>query len=214
MKFHIITIFPSSFDSYLNTSILKRAKDNSQMGVLFYDLADYSEIRTRRVDDKPFWWLPWAIISPLPLSKAIEDIQSKYWKLDIYYLSPRWKILKQQHLEKFAKWAKDCILICGHYEWIDERIIDIYKVKEVSIWEYVLTSWELAAMVLIDWITRLINWVISSESLEEESFSKGINRKKEYPQYTRPREFMWKKVPEELLSWDPKIIKKWKESFY
>lgn len=213
MKFHIITIFPDSFNSYLNTSILKRAIENKNIEIIFYDIADFSKLKTRRVDDKPFWWFPWAIISPEPLSKAIEKIFGIHWKLDIYLLSPRWRKIRQSVLENFAKKLKDCILICGHYEWIDQRIIDIYWVKEVSIWDYILTSWELAAMVLIDWITRLIPWVISKESLEEESFSKNINRRKEYPQYTRPREFMWKNVPEELLSGDPKIIKKWKETF-
>jgi tRNA (guanine37-N1)-methyltransferase len=103
-------------------------------------------------------------------------------------------------------------LICGHYEGIDNRIMDLFDIKEISIWNYVLTSWELAAMVLIDGIVRLIPWVISDKSLEEESFSKKLKWKKEYPQYTRPRLFMWLSVPDELLSWDPKMIEKWKSN--
>jgi len=214
MKFHIITIFPNSFSSYINTSILRRAQEREIIDILYYDLWDYSTEKTRRVDDKPFWWLAWAIISPEPLARAITDIRWKYGELDIIYLSPRWTRLKQQKLEKLSNSKKDYILICWHYEWIDNRIIKLFNVEEISIWDYILTSWELAAMVLIDWITRLLPWVISEESLVEESFSLWIGRKKEYPQYTRPREFMGQKVPEELLSWDPKIINKWKNTFY
>jgi tRNA (guanine37-N1)-methyltransferase len=213
MKFHIITIFPKSFTSYFDSSILKRAIEDRAFEPIIYNLCDYSVKNTRRVDDRPFWWFPWTIFSPLPLANAIRDIQDRYWKLDVIYMSPRWKKLNQQMLEKFAKKPKDYIVICGHYEWIDERIIELFNVKEISIWNYILTSWELAAMVLMDWITRLLPWVISSESLEEESFSPGLNRKKEYPQYTRPSEFEGKSVPEELLSWNPKTIKSWKNKF-
>lgn len=211
MKFHIITIFPKSFDSYINCSILKRTIDNWIIWLEFYDLADYSELKTRRVDDKPFGWLPWALISPKPLAKALNHILENNTGLEIIYLSPRWEKLQQSNLEKYAKSEKDYILICGHYEWIDQRIIEIYDIKEVSIWDYILTSWELASMVLIDWISRLIPGAISDISLEEESFSDKISWKKEYPQYTRPRVFMWKEVPIELLSWSPKIIEQWKK---
>jgi len=213
MKFHIITIFPDAFKSYINSSIIKRAQERNIIEILFYDLWDYSSNKTRRVDDKPFWWLAGAIISPEPLAKAIKTIQTQSGKLDIIYLSPRGIKLKQQKLEKLSEKNKDLILICWHYEWIDERIIKLFKIKEVSIWDYILTSWELWAMILLDGITRLLPWVISPESLIEESFSQRLNRKKEYPQYTRPREFMWEKVPEELLSGDPKIINNWKKRF-
>lgn len=213
MKFHIITIFPDAFKSYINSSIIKRAQERNIIEILFYDLWDYSSNKTRRVDDKPFWWFVGAIISPEPLAKAIKSIQAQFGKLDIIYLSPRWTRLKQQKLEKLSEKNKDLILICWHYEWIDERIIKLFKIKEVSVWDYILTSWELWAMILLDGITRLLPWVISPESLIEESFSQGLNRKKEYPQYTRPREFMWERVPEELLSGDPKIINNWKKRF-
>lgn len=213
MKFHIITIFPDSFFSYINSSIIKRAQERNIIEILFYDLWNYSSNKTRRVDDKPFWWLVGAIISPEPLAKAIQDIKAKFGELDIIYLSPRWPRLKQQKLEKLSNSKKDYILICWHYEWIDQRIINIFNIKELSIWDYILTSWEISAMVLIDWITRLLPWVINEESLLEESFSPWLNRKKEYPQYTRPREFMWMDVPNELLSGDPKIITKRKQQF-
>lgn len=211
MKFHIITIFPKTFDSYLNTSILKRAQDKNIFEPIFYNLCDYSDKNTRRVDSRPYWGLPWTIFSPEPLSRVIEEIFEKHWKMEIIFFSPKWKKLKQQICEKFAKSQKDYILICGHYEWIDQRIIDIYKIKEISIGEYVMTSWELAAMVFMDSIIRLIPWVISSESLLEESFSNNLFWKKEYPQYTRPENFKWINVPKELLSWNPNIIEEWKK---
>ena len=212
-KIHIITMFPDSFSSYLNTSILKIAREKWIFEPVFYNLCDFSVKNTRRVDDRPYGWFPWTIISAEPLYKVITHIEEKCGKLDKIYLSPRWKILRQQTLEKLAKNKKDLILICGHYEWIDARIIEIFNIKEISVWNYVLTSGELAAMVLIDWMVRLLPEVISERSLEEESFSKKLNRKKEYPQYTRPEEFLWHKVPEELLSWNPKTIEKWKKNF-
>lgn len=213
MRFHIITIFPDSFKSYFETSILKIAREKGIFEPIIYNLCDYSVVNTRRIDDRPFWWFPWTIFSPEPLGNAIDEIQSRYWKLEIIYLSPRWKVIKAETLEKFACENKDKIIICGHYEWIDDRIIKHYKVKEISIWKYVLTSWELASMVLIDWIVRLIPWVINSESLEEESFSKKLLRKKEYPQYTRPQKWKDISVPSELISWDPKKIKVWKDKY-
>lgn len=214
MIFHIVTIFPESFDSYLTSSILKNARGNWFFDYKIYNLCDYSIKNTRRVDDRPFGWMPWTIITLEPLYKCISEIVNSNPHIWIIHLSPRWKKIKQHILEKFAKKPKDYIVICGHYEWIDDRIKEFFKIEEYSIWDYVLTSWELAAMVLIDWIVRLLPWVLNIESLVEESFSKKLSRKKEYPQFTRPREFLGKKVPEELLSWDPKIIQKWKNNFY
>ena len=213
MKFHIITIFPDSFKSYFDTSILKIAGEKGIFEPIIYNLCDYSVVNTRRIDDRPFWGFPWTIFSPEPLAKAIDDIRSRYWKLEIVYLSPKWKTIKAQTLEKFALENKDKILICGHYEWIDDRIIKHYKVREISLWKYVITSWELASMVLIDWIVRMLPWVINKDSLEEESFSEKLLRKKEYPQYTRPQEWKGMSVPAELLSWDPKKIKAWKNKY-
>ncbi|EKE25994.1 MAG: tRNA (guanine-N(1)-)-methyltransferase [uncultured bacterium (gcode 4)] len=213
LKIHIITVFPDSFKSYINSSILKNAQKKWIFEPIFYDLGDFSIKKTRRVDDRPYGWFPWAILSIEPLYKAIKSIEEKHPGIRKIYLSPKWKTLKQHKLEKLAKNKKDIILICGHYEWIDSRILEMFEIEEISIWDYILTSWELAAMVLIDWIVRLLPWVINEKSLEEESFSKKLWRKKEYPWYTRPEEFMWFKVPKELLSWDPKIIEKWKNNF-
>jgi tRNA (guanine37-N1)-methyltransferase len=123
--------------------------------------------------------------------------------------------MKQSHIEKFSRKSEEYILICSHYEWIDERIFSIFPdIHSVSIWDYVLSSWELASVVWIDSVVRLLPGVINAKSLEEESFSKKLNRKKEYPQYTRPNNFLWYEVPGELLSGDKKVIENWKNKYY
>lgn len=210
MIFHIVSIFPDSFKSYFSSSIMKNARAKWLFDYKIYNICDYSVKNTRRVDDRPYWWFPWTIISIEPLYKAISDIISTYWKMDIIYLWPRGKKYTQLKAEKFAKKAKDLILICGHYEGIDERIIEMLNVETLSLWDYILTSWELASMVFMDSIVRLLPWSINKKSLIEESFSKWLWRKKEYPQYSRPEDFKWYKAPTELLSWNPKIINIWK----
>lgn len=213
MNIHIITIFPESFDSYFSSSIMKNAKEKWLLNLIFYKLNDFSSKKTKRVDEKAYW-MHWQVISPVPLSKAIESIFSKY-KLNpkVVYLSPKWDLLTQKKIIKYKKllW-NDFIIICWHYEWIDQRIIDLYVDYEISIWKYIISSWELASMVFIDSLTRTINWVLwNNLSFEEESFSKALKWKKEYPIYTRPQVFMWKEVPEILFSWNEKEIQKWKQ---
>ena len=128
-------------------------------------------------------------------------------------MTPSWEILTQIRVEKYYKKLKnkDFIIICGHYEGIDQRIIDLYVDYKISIWKYILTSWELAAQVFLDAIIRHIPWVLwNKKSLEEESFSKILSRQKEYPVYTRPENFCWLKVPKILLSGNHKKIESWK----
>lgn len=214
MKIHIITIFPESFSSYFSSSIIWNALGKKLFEVEFYKLNDFSENKTKRVDDKAFW-MHWQVISPEPLSKAIEHIFEKIWKkIKVVYLSPRWDLLNQEKIENyFENLGEEFIIICWHYEWIDQRIIDLYVDYELSIWEYVISSWELSAMVFIDSLVRHIPKVLwNKESLEEESFSKKLNRQKEYPAYTKPRVFMGKEVPEVLFSWNHKEIEKWKKN--
>lgn len=212
MKIHIITIFPESFISYFSSSIMWNAIKNKLFKVEFYKLNDFSSLPTKRVDDKSFG-MHWQIISPEPLSKAINHVFKKVWKnLKIIYMSPKWELLNQEKSEKYLSllW-EEFIIICGHYEWIDKRIIDLYVDFEISIWEYVISSGELASMVFIDSLVRQIPRVLwNKESLEEESFCKKINRQKEYPQYTKPRVFEWMEVPEVLLSGNHSKIEKWK----
>lgn len=214
MKIHIITIFPESFSSYFSSSIIWNALEKKLFEVEFYKLNDFSDKKTKRVDDKAFW-THGQVISPEPLSKAIEHIFEKIWrKIKVVYLSPKWDLLKQKKVEEyFEKLQDDFIIICWHYEGIDQRIIDLYVDYEISIWEYVISSWELSAMVFIDSLVRHIPKVLwNIESLEEESFSKKLNRQKEYPAYTKPRVFMGLKVPEVLFSGNHKEIEKWKNN--
>ena len=210
MKFHIITIFPESFTSYFQTSMMKKAQEQWLFSLELYKLNDFSEKNFKHVDDKAYG-MHGQVLSPEPLAKAIEHIFEKIGnKVPVYYMSPRGKVLTQQHTEIYAK-VPESIIICGHYEGIDQRIIDIYIDEEISIGAYVLTSWEIAASVFIDSVVRHIPGVLwNPQSLEEESFSQKLGRQKEYPLYTRPREFMGKKVPDILTSGDHKQIEKWK----
>ena len=212
MKIHIITIFPESFSSYFWSSIIKRAIDSNLVEFKYYKLNDFSSDNFKRIDSKAYW-MHWQVISPEPLSKAIEYVFWVIWKkVKIIYMSPSWDLLTQEKVENyFEELWEEFIIICGHYEWIDQRIIDLYVDYCISIWEYVLTSWELAAQVFVDSIVRFIPWVLwNNTSLEEDSFSKKFNRQKEYPVYTKPDIFMWKKVPEILLSGNHKKIEEWK----
>ena len=212
MNIHIISIFPETFNSYFSTSIPKKAIEKKLLKIFFYKLNDFSNNKTKRVDDKAYW-MHWQVISPEPLSKAIEYIFNKVWrKIKVLYLNPKWIILTQSKIEKIVtKIDNDFILICGHYEWIDQRIIDIYVDYNISIWKYILSSWELASMVFIDSLIRHIPEVLWNKlSLEEDSFSKKLNRQKEYPVYTKPKVFLWLEVPQILLSWNHKEIEKWK----
>lgn len=214
MKIHIITIFPEAFDSYFSSSIMSNAIEKWAVELVFYKLNDFSDKKTKRVDEKAYW-MHWQVISPEPLAKAIESIFSKInKKIPVIYMSPKWDLLNQEKIEKYKiDFWEEFIIICWHYEWIDQRVIDLYIDYELSIWEYIISSWELACMVFIDSIVRLEKWVLwNSISFEEESFSTKLNRKKEYPIYTRPEEFMWLKVPEILLSWNHSKIEKWKEN--
>lgn len=214
MKTHIISIFPESFESYLNSSIIWRAKDKGLFEPIFYKLNDFSEKKFKHVDAKAYG-MHWQVISPEPLKKAIEHVFEIVWKkLPVVYLSPKWDLLNQEKSEwLYNKLWNEFIIICGHYEGIDQRIIDIYVDYEISIWEYVISSWELASTVLLDCLIRQIPHVLwNNKSLEEDSFWAFFNRQKEHPVYTRPEKFMWKNVPKILLSWNHKEIENWKKT--
>jgi len=213
MKIHIITIFPESFESYFSSSIIWKARDKGLFEIELYKLNDFSTKKFKHVDDRAYW-MHWQVISAEPLSKAIDYIFEQSWKkLKVLFMSPSWTLLNQKKVEKFYEELEEFVIICGHYEGIDERIIDLYDVEKISIWEYVLSSWEIAASVFIDSLVRHIPWVLwNKQSLEEDSFSSKFDRQKEYPVYTRPEEFMWKKVPEILLSWNHGKIEKWKQN--
>ncbi len=214
MNFHIITIFPESFKSYFSSSIMDKAMKNNLFSIELYKLNDFSKLSSKRVDDKAYG-MHWQVISAEVLSDAIEFIFKKVWKkIPVIYMTPSWELLNQEKVEYFYENLKnDCIIICWHYEWIDERIVELYVDFEISIWEYVLSSWELAASVFIDSFVRNISWVLGNKlSLEEDSFSKKFERKKEYPVYTRPKIFKNLEVPEILLSGNHAEIENWKKN--
>ncbi len=212
-KIHIITIFPESFKSYFESSIIWKAREKWLLDITLYKLNDFSDKKFKHVDDKAFW-THGQVISPEPLSKAINNIFKQVWKkIPVIYMTPAWKLLNQRKVESLSKKLEEFVIICWHYEWIDQRIIDLYVDYEISIWKYVLTSWELASMVFIDSIARFIPEVLWNHlSLEEESFSKKLFGKKEFPHYTRPRNFEWLEVPKELFSWNHKEIDAWKKN--
>ncbi|MCH2189138.1 tRNA (guanosine(37)-N1)-methyltransferase TrmD [Candidatus Gracilibacteria bacterium] len=211
MKFHIITLFPEAFESFFEHSMVGRAKQKGLFEVETYNLCDASIKPTRRVDDKAYG-MHGQVISPEPLANTLQQIFTKVGKtLPVVYMTPSGETLNQENVEQMYENIKEMVIICGHYEGIDQRIIDRYVDYEVSIGNYVLSGGELAAQVYIDSLIRNIPGVLgNTESLEEESFSKRLERKKEYPVYTRPEEFDGMKVPEILLSGDHKKIEDWK----
>lgn len=212
MKFHIITIFPEAFTSFLETSIIWKARGKWLLGVQLYKLNEFAKDTSGHVDDKAFG-MHGQVLWAIPLSRAIESIFEVSGKIPVIYMSPSWTLLKQELSEKLSRELNECIIICGHYEWIDQRIIDMFVDYEISIWEYILTGWEIAAQVLIDSLIRLRPDVLgSSISHEEESFSMKLDRQKEYPVYTRPQDFKGQRVPDILISGDHKKIDIWKKN--
>lgn len=215
MIFHILTLFPEMFTSVFNESILKRAKAKKQIQIHFYNIRDYAKNKHRRTDDVPYGGGAGLVMTCQPLFDALDSVlqKTKSKRKKIIYLSPRGQKLTQTKAEKFVEKLDEIILICGHYEGIDQRIIDQYVDLELSIGDYVLTGGEIPAMVLIDTVTRLIPGVLNKdESHQEDSFTQKLERKKEYPHYTRPSEFRGLKVPEVLLGGHHAEIERWRKN--
>ena len=205
MKITILTLFPEMFES-LNASILKRAQEKNLIEINIVNIRDYSLDNNKRCDDYSYGGGAGMIMTPQPLFDAISSVKTD--KSYTIYLSPRGKVLTQEKVVELAKTQKELILVCGHYEGIDERIIDLCVDEEISIGDYVLTGGEIPAMVLIDSISRYIPNVLGNNiTTEEESFSNGLL---EYPQYTRPQVFRGLKVPEVLTSGNHKEINNWR----
>ena len=205
MKITILTLFPEMFES-LNASILKRAQEKNLIEINIVNIRDYSLDNNKRCDDYSYGGGAGMIMTPQPLFDAISSVKTD--KSYTIYLSPRGEVLTQEKVVELAKTQKELILICGHYEGIDERIIDLCVDEEISIGDYVLTGGEIPAMVLIDSISRYIPNVLGNNiTTEEESFSNGLL---EYPQYTRPQVFRGLKVPEVLTSGNHKEINNWR----
>ena len=203
MTIDVLTLFPEMFDS-LNHSILKRAQDDGIVTINVTKIRDFASGPHFKCDDEPYGGGAGMVMLCEPLFKAIESVVKPNSK--VYYMSPRGKVFKQNIAKEMSK-LKHIVLLCGHYEGIDQRVIDYFNIEELSIGDYVLTGGELPAMVVIDTVARLIPNVITSESLDSESFSNNLL---EYDQYTRPAEYKGMKVPETLLSGHHANIEKWR----
>jgi len=209
MKFDIITLFPEMFSSPLSESILKRAIEEEKITINLHQLRDYSKDKHRNVDDVPFGGGGGMLLSCQPLFDCITEIK-KTNNGPVLFLSPQGEIYNQKLANNFSE-LDEIIIISGRYEGIDQRVRDEMIDLEVSIGEYVLTGGEIPAMVLIDSISRLIPGVITDNSHLNDSFSKNLKGKKEYPNYTRPQEFRGLKVPDVLISGNHKEIEKWRK---
>lgn len=208
MRFDILTLFPDMFDITLGDSIIGRARKAGLITVNTVNIRDYTENKHNRVDDYPYGGGPGMVMQAQPIYDAYRSIiEGLDWKPKVIYLTPQGKRLEQKTVEDLAK-EKHLILLCGHYEGIDERVLEEIIDEEISIGDYVLTGGELPAMVLVDAVSRMIPGVLAEDSCGQESFSTGLL---EYPQYTRPEEFMGRKVPDVLLSGHHANIEKWRK---
>ena len=203
MRIDILTLFPEMFDGFLNTSIIKRARDNGNVDIKVHNFRDYSTDKHNRVDDYPYGGGAGMVLMCEPIFRAIEDIRTD--DSIVIMMSPSGKVFKQEVAKELSN-KKHLILLCGHYEGFDERIRTIVDM-ELSIGDYVLTGGEVPAMAITDAITRLIPGVITEESLTSESFNDGLL---DYPNYTRPEEFRGMRVPEVLLSGHHKNIEQYR----
>lgn len=211
MQFHILTIFPEMFKGFMNESILKKAQGKGVIEITLHDIRDYSEDKHKKVDDTPYGGGAGMLFTPQPLFDCIEAVKKIAPKAPVIYLTPKGQKLTQTRVERLNTKFDQLILLCGHYEGIDQRVIDKLVDMEISIGDYVLSGGELAAMVIVDAISRLVPGAIGRhESHEEETFSKKLDRKKEYPHYTKPAVFRGMKVPDVLLNGNHAEIKKWR----
>ena len=208
MQFNVLTLFPEMFMS-LQESIIGKATEKGIMDINLINIRDFSKNKHKKVDDTPYGGGAGMVMMPDVVYDAYNSIIAKSKcneKIRTIYMSPQGKKLDQKKVEELSK-EKQIIILCGHYEGIDQRVIDEIVDEEISIGDYVLTGGELPAMVLIDSVSRYVQGVLKEDSTKEESFSQGLL---EYPQYTRPEIFNGKQVPEVLLTGHHKNIEKWR----
>ena len=208
LKFDIITIFPDMFKPVIGESILKRAQEKKKVVIKIHDLRDFTKDKHRKVDDRPFGGGPGMVMMTQPIFDAIKKIKGRK-KAHVILTCAGGATLTQKKAHKLSK-QKNIIIICGHYEGVDERVREELVDESISIGDYVLTGGELPAMILIDSITRLLPGVLGKEeSLAFESFGEGLL---EYPHYTRPADWNGNKVPKVLLSGNHKDIEAWRQA--
>ncbi len=203
MKFDVLTLFPEMFEP-LKHSIIERASKQNLIDINLINIRDFSKDKHKKVDDTPYGGGAGMVVRADVVYDAYQSVKDESAK--VIYLSPQGKKLNQAKVQELSK-EKHLILLCGHYEGIDQRVLDEIVDEEISIGDYVLTGGELPAMVLIDSVSRYVEGVLSTDSTKEESFSQGLL---EYSQYTRPEEFLGKTVPEVLTSGNHQKINEWR----
>ncbi|MBM7613636.1 tRNA (guanosine(37)-N1)-methyltransferase TrmD [Alkaliphilus hydrothermalis] len=210
MIIRILTLFPQMFDATLGSSILQRAREKGLLDIACINIRDYASNKHKKVDDYPYGGGAGMVMTPQPIfdshQAVVEELKLEK-KPRTIYLSPKGRVFNQEIAQELAQ-EKELVFLCGHYEGIDQRVIDELVTDEISIGDYVLTGGEIPAMVVIDALSRMIPGVLSQEeSYEEESFYSGVL---EYPHYTRPAEFRGLKVPDVLMSGNHKNIDTWR----
>ena len=210
MNFHVLTLFPEMIEQGVNTSITGRAIQNNLISVNAINIRDSAGNKYGQVDDYPYGGGAGMVMQPGPVYRSYESVVEKIgYAPRVLYMTPQGKVFNQGMAEEFAK-EKDIVFLCGHYEGIDERVLEMIVTDNVSIGDYVLTGGELPSMVMIDAISRLVPGVLNNEvSAEFESFNDNLL---EYPQYTRPAKFMEKDVPPILLSGDHGKVDRWRRN--
>lgn len=204
MRIDVLTLFPEMFVP-VKTSMLGRAEEKGILEIRLTDIRDFSNNKHKKTDDYPFGGGGGMVMMPDPIFGALEHIGAKGKKL--IYMSPRGKVLDEEKVKELAA-LDELVILCGHYEGVDQRVLDHWDAEEISIGDYVLTGGELPAMVLIDSVARLLPGVLGNEnSAMEESIYSGLL---EHPQYTQPREYAGMQVPEVLLNGNHKLIEEWK----
>ncbi|MFV0504350.1 MAG: tRNA (guanosine(37)-N1)-methyltransferase TrmD [Lachnospirales bacterium] len=205
MNFYVMTLFPEMFES-VRQSILKRASDKDLINITLKNIREYSLSKHKKVDDMPYGGGAGMVMEAEPIYRCFKDITTGLEEYKVIYMTPKGATLNHKKVMELKN-IKNIIILCGHYEGVDQRIIDLIVDEEISIGDYVLTGGEIPAMIVIDSVSRYVDGVLNSESLKDESFSNNLL---EYPQYTRPS--LWKnmEVPKVLLSGNHKEIDKWR----
>lgn len=211
MRFDILTLFPEMFTGYIGQSILNKSIERGLVEIHVHNMRDWAEGRHNKIDDTPYGGGPGMILMVEPVVNCVRDVQSMAAQPGtVIVTTPQGQRLNQPMVEELAV-NERMILLCGRYEGFDQRVIDVLQPLEVSIGDYILNGGEVASMVLVDSLVRMVPGVLGDEkSSWDDSFSRG-NRMLEYPQYTRPREFEGHQVPEILLSGDHGKIERWRK---
>jgi len=211
MKFNLLTLFPEAIENYLNSSILKIAQDKQAADIELHDFREYADNKHKKVDDTPYGGGAGMVLQAQPIYDCIQAIKQKDPDTYVIFPSPRGQTLNQAKLQELAS-KSSITLICGRYEGLDQRAIDLCVDEEISLGDFILCGGELPSLCIVEGITRLLPEVLGNqESHQNESFGENLDGKKKHPVYTKPEEFQGLKVPEVLLSGHHAKINQWQE---